>query len=172
MFHIVDDEKMVRDIFLQIFLSFEFKALAFGSPFEYFKYMNRDDYQSPIAIFSDVQMPDMSGYDFMHQIRQIHSTQKFVILSGSPEIEHIRKNLACMYLCKPFTADSLKEAINLLIQCDKRCETEKMEITFNDDRSLFDIKEWTCPNDMCTASPKKSDCFRLKKTFRQRKRAL
>jgi FixJ family two-component response regulator len=91
MFHVVDDEEIMRKVLVGMFKSFGFEVRAFGCPSEYIEHMNAPEYKSPTAIFSDVQMPNVNGYDFMHLVRQVNPTQKFVILSGTPEIEHNKK---------------------------------------------------------------------------------
>ena len=149
MFHVVDDEEIIRKVLVEIFQRFGFEVRAFGCPAEYIEYMNAPEYRKPTAIFSDVEMPGMNGYDFMYQVRQVNPAQKFVILSGAPETEHNKKNLACMYLYKPLKLDLLKDIIDLLIKCDKSGNSEKMEVQFNDDRAIFGINNWTCPNDRC-----------------------
>lgn len=149
MFHVVDDEEIMRKVLVGMFQYFDFEVQAFGCPSEYIEHMNRPEYKSPIAIFSDIEMPDMNGYDFMYQVRQANPAQRFVILSGAPEIKHDKKNLACMYLYKPLKLDLLKDIIDLLIKCDKNGSSEKMEVQFNDDRAIFGINSWTCPNGRC-----------------------
>lgn len=143
-FHIVDDEKFMRDILMDIFHSFGFQAEAFSCPAEYLELMNKDAYKSPAAIISDVQMPKLTGYDFMYQVQQIHPSQKFVILTGAPDMKHDYKHLACMYLCKPFTPDSLRTILSVLIQShDKCCLFNEKQM---DDKARFNINDWSCPH--------------------------
>ena len=144
--HIVEDDEVIREIFSEIIHDFGCRTLLFSSPTHYLGYMNEPDYSSPLAIISDVRMPEMNGYDFMHQVRQLNPFQKFVIVTGSPEIEHKYKNLACMYLCKPFNPDSLKHHICLFLQCDKNCGLDNAEGRIHDDRILFNLNKWSCPN--------------------------
>jgi two-component SAPR family response regulator len=145
MFHIVDDDTMMREVLADLIREFGHDALLFSCPAEYLNYMHKPEYVDPVAIISDVNMPRINGYDFIQQVRQIKPKQKFVIVTGSPELEHGYKHLACMYLCKPFIPDSLNNIVAAVVQCHKECNSPEIGCIHLDDRALFGLDGWTCP---------------------------
>ena len=108
MFHVVDDDEVIRKILMAMFKSFGVEARVFGCPAEYIEHMNTAEYSSPTAIFSDVQMPKMNGYDFMYRVRQVDPGQKIVMITGMADIEHEKKNLAT---ANPEVVDMLAKEI-------------------------------------------------------------
>ena len=89
MFHVVDDNPALGEILAELITMFAHDVTLFRSPVEYLKLIKTSEYVSPVAIISDVKMPQMSGYDFMYQVKQINQRQKFVIITGSPEMEQL-----------------------------------------------------------------------------------
>ena len=144
MFHIVDDDMMVGGVLAELIGEFGHDVFLFSNPVEYLEFIKAPEYVSPVAIFSDVIMPQMNGYDFMHQVKLMNPQQKFVIVTGSPELEHVYKHLACMYLYKPFLPDLLNSMVSLLMQCRYKCCVQDGEHI--DDIDKFNIDCWSCPH--------------------------
>ncbi len=144
MFHIVDDDSTLGEILAELISVFGYDVTLFSCPVEYLNLIKSPEYVSPIAIISDVKMPKMSGYDFMHQVKQINPQQKFVMITGTPEMEHTHKQMACMYLCKPFAPAALKTMVDVLMRCQHRCCLQDDEHI--DDRAKFHINCWACPH--------------------------
>jgi len=144
MFHVVDDDPALGEILTELITMFDHDVALFTCPVEYLKFLKTPAYVSPVAIISDVKMPQMNGYDFMHQVKNIHPQQKFVMITGTPEMEHVHKNLACMYLCKPFAPDTLKTMTDILMRCQHSCCLQDDEHI--DDRAIFNITSWSCPH--------------------------
>jgi two-component SAPR family response regulator len=137
MFHIVDDDLMVGEVLTELICEFGHDVFLFSNPVKYLELIKTPEYVSPVAIFSDVNMPQMNGYDFMHQVKLVNPQQKFVIVTGKPHQEHVFKHLACMYLCKPFAPDSLKTMAAVLMQCQDECCSQDDEHI--DDRDRFNV---------------------------------
>lgn len=70
--------------------------------------------ESPDVVFIDIQMPGMSGIEFMERGREICGTAFFVVLSGYNSFEYAQKAIkysACEYLLKPVSDDSIFELL-------------------------------------------------------------
>jgi two-component SAPR family response regulator len=146
MFHIVDDNAMVREILAELIRESGHHASPFNCPVKYLGLIKTPEYVSPVAIFSDVKMPQMNGYDFMYQVKLAKPQQKFVMITGTPELEHVYKHLACMYLHKPFRLESLKHIVTAMMQCHEKGDSPEIGCIHLDNRSQFGLGEWECPN--------------------------
>lgn len=146
MFHIVDDNTMVGEVLAEMICDFGHDVFLFNDPVEYLELIKTPEYMSPTAIFSDVNMPRMSGYDFMRQVKQADPQQKFVIITGNPQQKHAFKHLACMYLCKPFAPELLKKIADVLMQCQHECCLQGDAHIDIDDRGRFNIDRSPCPH--------------------------
>jgi two-component SAPR family response regulator len=144
MFHIVDDNTMIGEVLAELICEFGHDVFLFSNPVEYLELIKTPEYVSPVAIFSDVNMPRMNGYDFMYRVKLVNPQRKFVIITGNPHLEHDYKHLACMYLCKPFAPDSLKTMVAVLMRCQHECCLQDDE--YIDDRGRFNIDCWSCPH--------------------------
>jgi FixJ family two-component response regulator len=87
---------------------------AFCSPVEYLDFLEDDAYETPAAIFSDISMPSMSGYEVLKRVLAVHPDQKFVIISGDMEMADKYKKYACMFLHKPFDVQQFEEVVATL----------------------------------------------------------
>jgi len=76
--------------------------------------------QTPDLVLSDIDMPEMSGYDVLRQMR---AEKKFaavpcVLMSGNDDYDHLMTALdlgAADYLPKPFDAYELIDAIHMAL---------------------------------------------------------
>ncbi len=80
---------------------------------------------NPDIILTDVQMPNMNGYEFCREIRQNFETSHIpvVMLTANSTIEHQIEGLstgADAYLAKPFEIKLLDTVLNSLLQNRKR----------------------------------------------------
>ncbi|MDX8387788.1 MAG: response regulator [Ghiorsea sp.] len=139
MFHIIDDQIEIRDVFEQMLLEFTDDVMSFSCPIAYLEYMNSPAYLQPIAIFSDVRMPLMNGYELLKQVRLVHPFQKFIMVSGNPDVEHEAKNMACMYLCKPFMAGALQEIVATALKCNNGCRRQEIGCSVVGDANLYNL---------------------------------
>jgi len=144
-FHIVDDEEVIQEVLAEMLSLVGIETKTFSSPTEYLSEMKKELYCPPSAIFSDIQMPDMNGYDFMGIIHNSIPTQRFVILSGFSDLEHQEKNMACKYLCKPFDFKAIEDVIETITKCEcKGCFIHDTE-DIRDNRLDFGVRNWSCP---------------------------
>lgn len=89
----------------------------------------------PDLVLCDVNMPGLSGYDVLHQVRGDPRTTDvpFVFLTGLSERENLRRGMilgADDYLTKPFTTEELLQAIYAQLE-KRRAIQQKYETTLN-----------------------------------------
>ena len=155
MFHVIDDTDAICKVVTAMFKHQGYETISFGCPKDYINFVNSPDFSKPIAVFTDVTMPAMTGYEMIDIASELKPDLKFVVMTGEPEIRSEHANKACMYLAKPFTLARLLKVVSSLIQChafspdyDHRCSSV-------DDRRIFPIKNWDCPQKSKGCS---SDC--------------
>lgn len=146
MFHIVDDNLVGGMNTAKVINLFCEMPMVFSSAVEYLEYANSPGYQKPEAIFTDVFMFRMSGYELIEKILAIHPDQKFVIMSGRPDLEHPFKNRACLYLSKPFYSSDIQKIILALKKCDHDGASSETGCAKYCDGSVFSPRNWSCPH--------------------------
>jgi FixJ family two-component response regulator len=102
LFHVVDDNSFIREFLGELLKDLGFETMDFECPQKYINFVNSDDYKRPTAIFTDVTMPIMNGYEMINIVAELIAGIKFVVMTGEPHIrsEYIAKS--CMYIGKPF----------------------------------------------------------------------
>jgi len=114
LFHVIDDQPIICEFMSSIFHDMGHETRVFNSPVAYLNFLGSDEYTAPAAVFSDVSMPLMSGYEMIRRVMIEHPDQKFIVISGKPEIQDEYRNYACMFLNKPFAVEDLEEIIESL----------------------------------------------------------
>ncbi|MES0372264.1 MAG: response regulator [Mariprofundaceae bacterium] len=146
MFHIVDDNLIGGQNTAKIINLFCDMPLVFSSAIEYLEYVNSPDYQKPDAIFTDVLMFKMNGYELIEEVLAIHPDQRFVIISGRPDLNHPYKNRACIYLTKPFYSRDIQKIIQTLKKCELDGPSPETDCANRCDCSEFALDNWACPH--------------------------
>ncbi|MFT7246617.1 MAG: two-component system C4-dicarboxylate transport response regulator DctD [Candidatus Azotimanducaceae bacterium] len=143
---IVDDEESVRTLYIDMLEALNYQARPFANPGDYLEFMGSVDYSPPkLAIVSDVNMPTMSGYEFMHAASTLHPHLRFVVATGSPEVP-VKDEFACFYLTKPFELKKLQEILQALEQCNEGgAHPDVIRCASIDDRCSFCVSAWRCP---------------------------
>jgi len=145
MFHIVDDNLVGAQNTAKIINLFSEMPMVFSSAVSYLEYLNGPDYQKPEAIFTDVLMSRMNGYELIEEVLAIYPDQRFVIISGRPDLEHPFKNRACLYLGKPFFARDVQKIIASLKKCELDDPSAEADCTNHGYCSAFEPQNWVCP---------------------------
>ena len=118
-FHVIDDIELVGEIVVEVLRSEGFQATAWSDPVDYLNHVFSDGYIFPVAIFTDVQMPKINGYQLIERIREKCPDQKFILLSGYDAVREDMRSSVCHFLAKPFQARELIEIAQALIQCSQ-----------------------------------------------------
>ena len=109
---VVDDEISIC-MLLQNFLSEDYEVVTLNSALEALEWLEGN---IPDLIISDIQMPEMDGYDFLTKVRERGFTKHtpVVMLSGKAES---KERIKCYrlgaqdYLTKPFNPEELEELV-------------------------------------------------------------
>jgi len=143
---IVDDDESMRTLLSSLMDALNYKTQEFSCPTDYLEYMSRVDYFPPrLAIISDVDMPLMSGYEFINAVRNLNPHIRVLIATGSPGIPALDDS-ACFYLAKPFDLKKLKRIFLAISLCNKSGPNpDVLKCTSIDDRNDFCVKDWKCP---------------------------
>lgn len=109
---VVDDEQTMRTL-LELFLGTKHEVTAVSNAKEALNWL---DENLPNLIISDIQMPEMDGFQFLENVRLRGYTKHtpIIMLSGKSESkERVKcyKMGAQDYLTKPFNPEELEEII-------------------------------------------------------------
>jgi len=138
MFHIIDDDELLRDLLTSMINSIGFPSLCFTSGEAYIEHLNSPDYQKPTAVLSDVMMAGMNGYALATMIRQAHPKLKIIIVTGNPDLNNEASKELCYTLNKPFQLRQLKAIIHGLDLCTQDTQSIK---------TCELISNYGCPHD-------------------------
>ena len=115
---VVDDEKDIQPLFLQMFrLEIKKKLVEFDFAFSGLEALNslskahEKDY---ILILSDINMPGMSGLDLLKEIKSTYKSQKVMIITAFGDDDNYKKAVeygANDFLVKPIDFKNLKSKI-------------------------------------------------------------
>ena len=115
---VVDDEKDIQPLFLQMFrLEIKKKLVEFDFAFSGLEALNslskahEKDY---ILILSDINMPGMSGLDLLKEIKSTYKSQKVMIITAFGDEDNYTKAVeygANDFLVKPIDFKKLKSKI-------------------------------------------------------------
>ena len=119
MFHVIDDEEMLREVTSAILADCGYDVLSFESGEQYLEYLNSPNFTNPIAVLSDVTMPGISGYDLALEIRKKLPFQKIILITGNADSEHYKKaaQQVCHTFNKPFNPEKFISMVNSISIC-------------------------------------------------------
>ncbi len=121
---LIDDEPDVLEILKEFLEYLDHNVDPFENPklaLEKFSQKNYD------ILITDINLPEIDGYELISKIRKIDSDIPIVIISGyidDFQKENILKKGANAYIEKPFTLSKLQETIDNVSQGDKCCQTQ------------------------------------------------
>ena len=113
LFHVIDDHVIICEYLCSVFHSLGHHARYFHSSGDYLAYLDNGEYRKPDAVFTDVNMPVVSGSEVVRRVKAIHPDQKFVIISGDIFAEG-RFSGECLFLNKPFKPVDVENIIQTL----------------------------------------------------------
>ena len=111
LFHIVDDQPFFCAFLEGVLDSLGHESIPFTSPERYLAYIESSEYRSPTAVFCDIRMPVMSGYELMNRTLESCPDKKFVLMSGGPEIRAQYEPGVFRLLRKPLELPRLEELV-------------------------------------------------------------
>ena len=147
MFHIVDDDKIVREVIVRFVGLMGYESKDFETPIEYLEYAKSDDFTMPYALLTDVQMPKMNGYEMLEQVRQAHPAIRTAVISGYPKLEGEVKGDTCAFLNKPIVMEEFEHIIRSFVKCfENGPNADGYGCGSAETHHDFNIKEWQCPH--------------------------
>ena len=114
-FVVVDDDKLIRDFVTNVLMfSVNSEVRSFSNGFSAWDYIEVPD--NADIIVSDVDMPEMTGFELLAKIKKISPEKKCIIMSGDPGNETTAKRLgADGFLAKPFSVDDLFKIVETFV---------------------------------------------------------
>ncbi|PCI43642.1 MAG: nitrogen fixation protein FixJ [Proteobacteria bacterium] len=127
MFHIIDDEAMLREVSETILTDYGYDVLCFESGNQYLEYLKSPNFAKPTAVLSDVTMPGINGYDLALEIRKMLPFQKIILITGNPDFRHHKEaaQQVCYTLSKPFNPEKFIAMVASITACHQLHQTDK-----------------------------------------------
>jgi FixJ family two-component response regulator len=145
-FHIIDDEENLCELAAELLGLAGYQAIAYSNPVQYIDYVHSDNYVSPVAIFTDVQMPEMSGYELIDNVREKFPEQKIVIISGYDDCNKASRTKHCHFMPKPYSLEKFIAMADAIVRCDRE-STSVVNTISNSLVEKSKLNMWTCPLD-------------------------
>ena len=144
-FHVIDDEKHVGDVIVDMLNAHGFSSIAFNCPRQYLEHARSSEFKKPVAVFTDITMPGINGYEMIDELRKIYPDQKFVVISASSDVRHPAISEVGMFLSKPLRMETLGKAAASLIQCHKDGPSSNPKCMEINEYARF-LNDWKCPH--------------------------
>ncbi len=114
-FVVVDDDKLIRDFVTSVLMfSVNREVRSFSNGFSAWDYIEAPD--NADIIVSDVDMPEMTGFELLAKIKKTSPEKKCIIMSGDPGNEPTARRLgADAFLAKPFSVDDLFKIVETFV---------------------------------------------------------
>jgi len=127
MFHIIDDEAMLRELTESILTDYGCDVLCFESGDQYLEYLKSPEFINPIAVLSDLTMPGINGYDLALKIRKIYPFQKIILITGNADLSSHKEaeRQICYTLDKPYDPENLIAIIDSVTACHQSHGSKK-----------------------------------------------
>ncbi len=110
--YVVDDDPLMRDALLDLFMATEFKAKAFP---DVSGFLAEADIDAPGCVVVDLRMPGGSGLDLQRELTAAGSSLPLIFLTAHadvPSTVRAMKAGAIDFLTKPFSNQDLVDAVD------------------------------------------------------------
>lgn len=115
---VVDDSRTMRIILQRAIRQAGYRALEVGEAESAMQALERLRAEQPKLILSDWNMPEMSGLDFLKQVRASENNVPFGFITSmaSSEMRVLAMSSGASFmLSKPFTPDDIQEALSPIL---------------------------------------------------------
>ena len=147
MFHVVDDNEPLLEFLTTFIEDTGYKVQGFRSPVEYLEYVKSPEFSPPLAIFSDIQMPILDGFEMLRKVRELHPSIRSAVISAYPSRGTEDRDQSCAYLEKPMSMESLEKMIRTFATCVESGPDPKLyECNSSGDQTVFALDRWSCPH--------------------------
>lgn len=137
---LVDDETNILSTLARLFRRDGYNILTANSGYEGLKLLENHDVG---VIISDQRMPEMSGIEFLNQVKQVRPNSVRIVLSGYTDLktvtDAINEGAIYKFLTKPWEDDLLRENVrvafehyeleqeNAWLASELKCANDKLE---------------------------------------------
>jgi len=147
MFHVIDDNEPLLEFLTAFIEDSSYQAQGFSSPVDYLEYVKSPGFTPPLAIFSDVQMPKINGYEMLQKVRELYPSIRSAVISAYPSTGSVDRDHSCVYLEKPVSMESLERLIRTFASCVENGPDPKLyECKGSGDPTIFALDQWCCPH--------------------------
>ena len=115
---VVDDSRTMRMILQRAIRQAGYRGLSVGEAENAMQALGKLHDETPRLVLSDWNMPEMSGLDFLKQIRAEQNKVPFGFVTSEASVEMRAAALsagAAFMLSKPFTPDDIQEALSPIL---------------------------------------------------------
>lgn len=115
---LVDDDESVRTLLTDIIEEEGFTVRPFANGEDA---LRRIEESEPILVFADLLMPEMSGMEFLHNLRKGNPNVPVIVLTGYANSDTFRETLRYQisdFLAKPFTVETVQQSIRNVLGMD------------------------------------------------------
>ncbi len=115
---LVDDSKTMRGIVQRAIRQAGFRGLTIGEAENGVQALEKLSAEQPKLILSDWNMPEMSGIDFLVQVRASQNKVPFGFITSeaSASIKELAMNSGASFLLtKPFSPEAMQEALSPIL---------------------------------------------------------
>ena len=139
---IVDDHKIFGEGFCSLLESYDYRILrVFTDAKSALNYINKKNKID--IVFSDINMPNINGLDFLKQIKKINSKIRVIMISMYTDkniINQALKNNADGYLSKNCSIDDIKISISNSLNKKKKIISKPVEEKSQHNNDSFSLK--------------------------------
>ncbi|MFQ5519444.1 MAG: response regulator, partial [Mariprofundus sp.] len=123
MFHVVDDELLIRELLKSMITGAGYGVRCFDSALSYLEHTDTSGFRPPTALITDYKMPEMNGYELMCEVRKRFPFMRVVLVSGavSPSDLTDMTEMVCYGMSKPFRVHKLVGMLDALHACEQHC---------------------------------------------------
>jgi response regulator RpfG family c-di-GMP phosphodiesterase len=142
---IVDDDRQVREVLHQIFLSAGYKCLLANDGREGVEVFKT---ARPPLVVTDLKMPVMSGIELLQAVRRIDADAAVIVLTGAADVKTAIESLklgAYDFIMKPVNVDEL------LIAADRAYERRQLLIERREYQVLLERRVVEATRDLADA---------------------
>lgn len=132
--HIIDDDAAARDALAFLLDCHEIATRSYESAVEFLKHVKDLEYG---CIVTDVRMPEMSGVELVHKLKEVGVTNPVIVITGHADVPMAIQALhagVSDFIEKPFSDETILEAVRTALarQQDRgEIETERSRIMRN-----------------------------------------
>ena len=151
---IVDDDRQVREVLHQIFLSVGYNCLLANDGREGVEVFKTG---RPPLIVTDLKMPGMSGIELLQSVRRIDGDVAVIVLTGAADVKTAIDSLklgAYDFIMKPVNVDEL------LIAAERAVERRQLLIERREYQELLERRVVDATRDLAEAYQRLQDTYR------------